>query len=213
MTEKNDSREAARESGGALFERYNNRDVFDLIREHPLAWVSPRDGDPMNSASLPLLAETDGDGRVCTLVGHMARRNPLFHTLSEKPHALILFMGPQAYVSPAYVTDPAWAPSWNYAQARIEATVRFEPDATDEVLRMLLEAMEHHVPSGWTPANMGARYPRMQQSIIAFRAQVTNLRARFKLGQDEKPERLREILTRHPDQSLVSWMRRFNADR
>jgi len=211
--EENDSRVAARESGGSLFERYDNRDIFDLIREHPLAWVSPRDGDAMHSASLPLLAETDGDGRVCTLVGHMARRNPLFQTLAEKPHALILFMGPQAYVSPAYVTDPTWAPSWNYAQVRIEATVRFEPDATDEALTMLVEAMEQRVPSGWTPASMGARYQRMKQSIIAFRAQVTNLRARFKLGQDEKPEQLREILTHHPDRNLVSWMRRFNAGR
>src|SRR6186713_1813581 len=196
--EKNDNRAAAGETGGSLFERYDNGDVLDLIREYPLAWVSPRGGDSMESTPLPLIAETDSNGRACTLVGHMARRNPLFRTLSENPHALILFMGPQAYVSPAYVTDPTWAPSWNYAQVRIEATIRFEPEATDEALTMLLAAMERHVPSGWTPASMGARYSQLRQSIIAFRAQVTNLRARFKLGQDEKPERLREILARLP---------------
>jgi transcriptional regulator len=199
------------ESGGSLFDRYAEADVLDLIREYPLAWVCPSQGSAMESTLLPLLAETDGTGRLRSLVGHMARRNPLFGTLSANPHALILFTGPQAYVSPAYVSDPTWGPTWNYAQVRIEATVRFDPDAGDEALSRLVSAMEHDMPSPWTPDKMGARYRPMERAIIAFRAEVTDRQARFKLGQDEKPERLREILVSHPDATMVRWMRRFNA--
>ena len=191
----------------------NSQDALDLIQEYPLAWVCPTGGDPMTSTLLPLLAEVDGEGRVRSLLGHMARRNPLFRALCEQPQAHILFTGPQGYVSPAYVSDPTWAPSWNYAQVRIVATVRFLPEASDEALRTLLNEMEQSVPSGWTPANMGPRYERLQAYVIAFRADVTNLQARFKLGQEEKPEQLREILVRHPDEALVRWMRRLNAGR
>lgn len=195
------------------FERYTDADVVEQIREYPLAWVCPLQGDSMAATLLPLLAETDSAGRVCTLLGHMARRNPLFAALSADPRALILFTGPQAYVSPACVSDPTWGPTWNYAQLRVEATLRFAPDGGDEALATLVDAMESRHPSGWSIDKMGPRYRAMEQAIVAFRADITRSQARFKLGQDEKPERLREILERHPDAALVRWMRRFNRGR
>jgi transcriptional regulator len=143
----------------------------------------------------------------------MARRNPLMAALEAQPRATILFTGPQAYVSPACVSDPAWAPTWNYAQVRIEAEVGFRPEASGEALARLVAAMEAAAGSGWTIAQMGARYEPMEQAIIAFEAKVLSVHGRFKLGQDERPERLREILDRHPDANLVRWMRRMNAER
>jgi transcriptional regulator len=195
------------------FERYDNHDIVDLIGDYPLAWVCPLQRQPMASTLLPLLAETDAEGNVRSLLGHMARANPLFAALSADPGALVLFNGPQAYVSPGCVSDPAWAPTWNYAQIRFETRVRFEPQSVEESLTKLLAALEQREPTGWTPAQMGARYARMTPAIIAFRAEITHTQARFKLGQDEKPERLREILERHTDAALVRWMRRFNASR
>ena len=195
------------------FERYDDAAIVDQIREYPLAWVCPCNGNPTAAALLPLLAETDAAGRVHSLLGHMARRNPLFPALMADSRALILFTGPHAYVSPACVSDPNWGPTWNYAQVRFEANVRFAPDGGDEALQKLLAAMESKEATGWTPDMLGTRYRVMERAIIAFRAEVTHCEARFKLGQDEKPERLREILARHPDAALVRWMRRFNRGR
>jgi transcriptional regulator len=53
----------------------------------------------------------------------------------------------------------------------------------------------------------------MEQAIIAFRAEVTRIEPRFKLGQDEPLETLREILAAHPEPELVRWMRRANRKR
>lgn len=195
------------------YERFADRDVADLIRDYPLAWLCPAGGDARLPSVLPLMAETDADGRLTTLVGHMARRNPLVAALTADPAVLILFTGPQAYISPAYVSDRTWAPTWNYAQLRIAARIRFEPDGGDAALSLLTAAMDHDPVSGWTPADMGARYRRMEQAIIAFRADVTRVEGKFKLGQDERPETLREILGRHPDAALVRWMCRFNPGR
>jgi transcriptional regulator len=195
------------------FEPQSHGDVVDLIREYPLAWVCPLRAGSLHATLLPLLAETDGEGRVVSLLGHMARRNPLCASLQSDPAALVLFTGPQAYVSPACVSDPNWGPTWNYAQVRIEAGIRFEPDGGDHALAELVRAMEEREPTGWTPAKLGARYRSMERAIIAFRATVASCESRFKLGQDEKLERLREILERHPDAQLVRWMRRLNRAR
>ena len=195
------------------FEQYSDMDIIDQIREFPLAWVCPLGGNPMLSTLLPLLPETNAAGQLHTLLGHIPRRNPLLEALTAQPRASVLFCGPQAYVSSACVSDPAWAPTWNFAQVRIDATIRFDVEATDEALWALTRAMEAYEPTGWTPDNMGERYSRISRAVIGFRAQVNQHQARFKLGQDEKPERLREILARHPDAALVRWMRRFNAGR
>jgi transcriptional regulator len=191
------------------FERYQQADIIDTIREFPLAWITPVGGDPLLATLLPLLPETDEQGNLRTLLGHIPRRNPLVQALTANPRACLLFTGPQAYVSPARVSDPDWAPTWNFAQVRIDATIVFNESATDEALWTLTEAMEAREPTGWRPTALGERYSKLSRAVIAFRAEVNRHQARFKLGQDEKPERLQEILERHPDADLVRWMRRF----
>ncbi|PTQ11800.1 transcriptional regulator [Sphingomonas oleivorans] len=198
---------------GSLFEHYSDADVVDLIHDYPLAWVSAGDGDARHASLLPLLVEQDGDRRVARLLGHMARSNPLYATLTANPRALILFQGPQGYVSPGLVSDRSWVPTWNFAQLRIEAEVRFEPEGGDAALAALVEAMEAGRPEPWHVEESGARYRGMERAIIAFRAEVRVVRGRFKLGQDERPEILAEILRNHPDPALTAWMRRFNPGR
>lgn len=189
-------------------------DVIDLIREFPLAWVAPRDDGAARVATLlPMLADTDAEGRVVSLLGHMARRNPLLAALEAQPKAVLLFTGPQGYVSPALVSNTAWAPTWNYAQVRVEATIRFRPDLGHESLDRLTRAMDAKDQTGWRPRDAGSRYEAMERAIIAFEATVTGLSAKFKLGQDETKQALDEILDGHADPVLTRWMRRMNADR
>lgn len=189
-------------------------DVIDLIREFPLAWVAPRDDRGAQVATLlPMLANTDAEGHVVSLLGHMARRNPLHAALEAQPRAVLLFTGPQAYVSPGLVSNKTWAPTWNYAQVRVEATIRFRPDLSHEALDRLTGVMDERDQTGWRPRDVGGRYDAMAQAIIAFEADVTDLSAKFKLGQDESDQALAEILGGHPDPVLTRWMRRMNACR
>ena len=191
-----------------IFETFDNSDVRDLIASYRLAWVTaPGEAPP---SLLPLLGEYDADGRLTHLLGHMGRRNPLHAQLTQAPTTTILVNGPQGYVSPEHADRRDWGPTWNYAQLVIEAQVVFLPDETDHALSALTFAMEGE---RWTPEELGARYDGMAAAIIAFRAEVTRLSGRFKLGQDEAPDTFAAIIERHSDQALVSWMRRFARKR
>ncbi|MDH5832388.1 FMN-binding negative transcriptional regulator [Luteimonas kalidii] len=189
------------------FQPRDPSDVLALVRACPLAWVIARGGDPAPTP-LPLLAECDGDGRISALFGHMARRNPLHAALDAAPQALVLFQGPQAYVPPRLVSKPDWGPTWNYAVARFTTRVEFVPDETDAALRQLAAHLEAGQPDPWTVDRMGPRYAQLKTHIIAFRAHVEHVHATFKLGQDESPDSLAEILAGHPDVILTEWMRR-----
>jgi transcriptional regulator len=193
------------------FESFTDGDVADLIAEFPLAWLCAGGGAAVASL-LPLLLERDGAGRPIRLIGHMARRNPLFAALQADPRCLILFTGPQAYVSPETVGDLRWGPTWNYAQLRVEGAIDFAISDGD-TLAMLVTAMEDGRDRPWRIDDMGPRYHKLAEAIVGFTISIDRLAGRFKLGQDERPETVRRILAAHPDAALVRWMRRFNSDR
>ena len=197
--------------GPDSFGRFDDSDVRALIADYPLAWlISPGSGE---ASLLPLVPVWREDGSMAELIGHMARSNPLHAALQQDSRALMLFQGPQAYVSPEQVGRRDWAPTWIYAQLRIEARIDFEPDGTAAALDVLIDTVEAGRARQWSAAELGARYETMLGAIIGFRARVGDLSGRFKLGQDERPEDLDAIMNTIADPDLLRWIRRMNRHR
>jgi transcriptional regulator len=94
---------------GDPFARFSAQDVRALISAYPLAWViAPGAGE---ASLLPLVADAaNADAAVTERVGHLARSNPLYRALCAASRALILFQGPQCYISPDQVGRRDWAP-------------------------------------------------------------------------------------------------------
>jgi len=207
-----DSRDAGADPR-PLFERFDPDDVRALITEFPLAWVCAGGPGGSQSSLLPLIGVYDADGQLTELIGHLARSNPLYPALCEDPRALLLFRGPAAYISPEHAGRRDWAPTWNYAQLVVRAELRFDAGQTEAALDVLIDAVEGRRAQPWHSGELGERYHGMLGAIIGFRARVTELRGKFKLGQDERPDTLRAILASHPDAEMCQWMRRFNKGR
>lgn len=185
----------------ARFEPRHSADIARLIAEYPLAWVS---SPSLHASPLPLIAETGPQGEVTALFGHCARANPLVADFRDDPRGLILFSGPQGYVSPALLSQPDWAPTWNYAILRFKVEVTFVELETDDAIQRLVAKMEG---DRWSTDRVGSRYHAMLERIIAFRARVVSAEHCFKLGQDEGETGLAEIVAGHPDRTLAAWMK------
>lgn len=192
-----------------VFERFEDADVRDLIAEYPLAWLLGPGGAAAEAAQLPLLGEFAETGALQSLLGHVPRRHPLVPALEAKPKALVLFQGPQSYISPDQAGVLNWAPTWNFAQLSIEVEVEFLPGETGAALASLVDVMEAGRPAPWSPAELGERYALLEQRVVAFRAHVKALVGRFKLGQDERVEVRESIIASLGTSPLASWMRRF----
>jgi transcriptional regulator len=182
-------------------------EIGALIRDHPLAWVVSGDRD---ATLLPLIAECGADGTPVALVGHYPRRNPQLAAFERDPQALILFRGPEGYVSPRLVSNPTWGATWNYAALRIVATLAFVPEETEDALRRLAAQLEP--AGGWRPEQMGARFDELARHVVAFRARIVSCEPQFKLGQDERAATFAEIVAGHSDAALVAAMRRNRPD-
>lgn len=196
-----------------LFDQFETADVRALIEEFPLAWVCGGGPGAMEASLLPLVARYDANGQLVELIGHLMRSNSLFHALTADGRATILFRGPDAYVSPEHAGLRNWGPTWNYAQLKIGADIIFDEAFTAESLQILIDAMEAARADPWRVDELGGRYEPMLARIIGFRASVTSLTGKFKLGQDEEDATLGSILGSLPDAGTRAWMRRFNKGR
>lgn len=191
-----------------IFEQWRNEDVIRLIRENPLAWVVPAD-QSVFPVLLPMLVECNQAGTPVSLLGHVPKARPLAGALHRQGDARFLFLGPNAYISPEFVSDKNWAPTWNYASAQVDGMVEISDSLTEEALETLVSHMEEGRSEPWTTSMLGERYAKLRTQVIGFRARIERVRANFKLGQDESEPVFAEIADGLESPDLSGWMRRF----
>ena len=200
------------------FSSRSPRDLIDLVRSQPLAWIVSGAAGSLQTTVLPVQLECDTDGQPLRILGHFGRSNAHWRQLMDSPHATILLLGPQGYISPSWFADRTQAPTWNYASASfdVEVDICDTPQDAATLLRGLTDDLEQDRPAAWRIEDMGARYDKLAQGVVGFRARILNVSSRFKLGQDERDDVFADILrglelTGAND--LAGWMRRFGDQR
>ncbi len=200
------------------FAARSDDDIHRLVLENPLAWVVSGAEGALRATPLPIRPKFGADGQLEQLWGHFARSNPQHEGLACDPQALILFLGPQGYVSPSWMADRTQAPTWNYASVQFLVTMELvsDPVGVRELLDDLVGAMEQGRPKAWSAQEMGQRYDGLSRGIVGFRARILETRAKFKLGQDERDDVFGDILEGLEavgGADLHAWMKDFDRRR
>ena len=157
-----------------------------LMREHPFAsLVSTDDQGLPYITHLPLHLDDEGGGR---LLGHCAKPNPHWHYLQARPRAVVSFLGPQAYMSPAVYPDLARVPTWNYlaVHCTVEARLLEGDEAKDALLKQLIANHEPAYAAQWRAQDPDWAH-KMLQGIVAFALDIVQLDCKLKLNQ-HRPE-------------------------
>ena len=88
-----------------------------LIRSHPLGLLITAGPGGLQANAIPFLVYSDQSTHG-TLRAHMARGNPQWRELAAVKECLVVFQGPQLYISPSlYPTKQEHGkvvPTWNY---------------------------------------------------------------------------------------------------
>lgn len=198
---------------GDSFQPRSHQDILRLLREQPFGWLVCGSGPTFRASAIPFRPRLDAAGALTGLWGHLARSNPQVEPLRRDPRAGILILGANGYISPSWMADRTQAPTWNYVSVQFLANITFiEDDAgLEQVLRDLVGAMEAGRPKAWNIDDMGARYARLAQRIVAFEAAIVEIRPKFKLGQDERRDVFADIMT-GLEATEADELRRWMAD-
>lgn len=148
-------------------------DARRLAKHFPFATLISAGDEPMVS-HVPLVLRGDD------LIGHLAKANPHWRLIQERPTVLAIFHGPHAYVSHRdYATQPQ-VPTWNYAVAHAHGHAQIT-EAAD--LETLIQAF------GEDPATIPADYTeRIAPGIVGLRIRVERWEAKLKLSQNKRPD-------------------------
>lgn len=200
---------------GDLFQPRSDQDILRLLREQPFGWLIGGHAETFHASAIPFRPRLDAAGALVGLWGHLSRANPQVESLRRDPRAEILILGPNGYVSPSWMADRTQAPTWNYASVQFITRITFMEDGAglERVLRDLVGVMEAGRPNAWSIEDMGARYERLAQRIVAFEARIVGIRPKFKLGQDERRDVFADImgaLEATGADDLRRWMAEFS---
>ncbi|MBK1787045.1 FMN-binding negative transcriptional regulator [Prauserella cavernicola] len=183
------------------FARYaapSTADEIELVRHNPFALVVSATGEGAPVAThLPVIFPDDEappeSWDDVTLLGHLARVNPQWRDFAACPELLLVFTGPDGYVSPsAYGYTPA-VPTWNYAAVHLTGTVELieSPAATLDVVERTVLALESPRDPSWDPASSREKFVSLVDHVVAFRVRIRTAHSVFKLSQD-MPSDVRE---------------------
>jgi transcriptional regulator len=143
----------------------------------------------MRANHVPLLL-TQQKGNA-TLHGHLAKANPQWRDLATGTPALVVFSGPDAYVSPGFypskVHNPAVVPTWNYisVQARGTPEVFDAPERLYALVAALTQRHEAGRAEPWSIKDAPTAYIQsMLKAIVGFSIPVEQLQGKRKLSQN-----------------------------
>nr|WP_067296132.1 FMN-binding negative transcriptional regulator [Marinobacterium profundum] len=177
------------------FQQHNRAQLEGLIRDYPFATLITHSESGLEANHLPTLI-CEKDGRK-VLQAHIAKVNPLWKTVADGSDVLVVFNGPNCYISPNHYptkqeTGKA-VPTWNYVVVHVKGVMSYIQDK-DWLLGMINRLTEQHEAeqeTPWSTADAPEEFiQKMLPAIVGLEIEITAITGQWKLSQNQ-PERNR----------------------
>lgn len=172
------------------FDEKDPAELARLIGEARLAVIVGDGSDGLAADHVPVLFEP-ARGPHGTLVGHLARANPRARSAADGGRVLVIFSGPDAYVSPGWYPSKKEAgkavPTWNYEAVHAHGAIRLfdDRDRLLDVVSRLSDAHEAGRAEPWSVAEAPADFvAAMLKGIVGFEIEIERLEGKRKLSQN-----------------------------
>jgi transcriptional regulator len=169
--------------------------VHALMRARPFAALVSAGPAGLYGSHLPTVLKDVGE--FGAIECHLARANPHCKELAAVNEALMIFQGPESYITPNwYVTKAETGkvvPTWNYAVVHVYG----HPEVKDDVVWLrrhvgeLTAQQEKAETRPWAVSDAPEHYIEvMLRGIVGFRFVITRLEGKWKMSQNrEIPDR------------------------
>jgi transcriptional regulator len=158
--------------------------LAELARVSPATLVSQSDGGYLTTL-LPFIVAPG------LLRGHVARANPHWRALESHGPAVAIFLGPDAYVSPAWYEEKRRngkvVPTWNYSMVVVHGTIKVYHEH-DWLLANVGELVARHESQRNEPWALGDAPPDyinvQARAIVGLEMTIERVDAKRKLSQN-----------------------------
>ena len=176
-----------------------------LIQRYPLATLVSMGANGLEANPIPLYL-VPGEGPQPVLQGHVARANPLWWEVPSNSEVLVIFQGPQHYISPSWYATKAETgkvvPTWNYAvvQAYGPLQIRDDPVWVRQQMVALTAQQENGFTLPWQVDDAPQDFTeRLIGQVVGIEIPISHWMGKWKVSQNQ-PVGNRDSVIAHLEQ-------------
>jgi transcriptional regulator len=166
-------------------------EMHALMRGRPFATLISTGSLGLYATHLPTVLKDDGPNGVIEC--HLSRANPHWKDLADGKEALMIFQGPEGYITPNWYPSKAAhgkvVPTWNYAvvHAYGRPEVMKEKDWLLRHVGELTAQQEKTEAKPWALSDAPDAYIEvMLRGIVGFRFEIGRLEGKWKMSQNRE---------------------------
>lgn len=172
------------------FEETRTEVLHRLIREHSQAALVTLGSGGLTANHIPFELDPD-PAPFGTLRGHVARANPVWQDFAKDMEALVVFQGPQAYISPSWYETKKQngkvVPTYNYIVVHAHGTLRAVQDQAwlRDLVERLTNRFEGRRAEPWRVTDAPGEFvEKLLGAIVGLEMPVSRLIGKWKLSQN-----------------------------
>ncbi len=182
----------------SYFKEKDRQIILNFIEENPFAFLtgSNLSGSQVATQIPILIEERQGD---LFLQGHIMRNTDHHKAFAENPNALVVFTGPNTYVSASWYSNPQIGSTWNYMSVHINGQINFMPEAELVLFmkKLTLKFEKGNIQSPTIYDNLPDEFlKKMMPAIVGFEIKAERVENVFKLSQNRDEKSYLNIITK-----------------
>jgi transcriptional regulator len=192
--------------------------LHSLIREHPLGTLITAGPGGLLANLAPFLLVEGGEKG--TLRAHLAKANDQVEALRSGTEALVVFQGPNAYITPSWYASKrehgCVVPTWNYVmvQARGRACVYDDAGWVRRQIEALTHSQEQKRAAPWRVDDAPEAFVAGQiQAIIGVEIPIASLEGKWKVSQNRPAADRRGVIEGLRGEGVSEEMARLVEER
>lgn len=171
-----------------------------LIRDYPFATLIVLTDQGLEANHLPLVLRDDGS-EYGVLAGHVARTNSIWQNFKTEQDVLVVFHGPDAYISPSFYPSKQEhgkvVPTWNYTVVHASGKMRVVDDGKWllQLLNELTDDHEQQYDQPWAVADAPAEFvEKLLNAIVGIEIPISSLLGKWKLSQNQSDQNRQGVI-------------------
>lgn len=192
----------------SYFKEKDRQTIIDFMEENPFAFMTGSflSGKQVATQIPVLMEERNGE---LFLQGHLMRNTDHHKAFVENPNGLLVFAGPNCYVSASWYSNPQTASTWNYMSVHVAGQVNFMTDQDLIVFmrKLTLKFEKGNIESLTIYDNLPESYlNKMMPAIVGFEIKADNIENVFKLSQNRDEQSYLNIISKLEEQGGQSTL-------
>jgi transcriptional regulator len=175
------------------FQQNDSVHLQEIMVNYPFATLVTHSQSGLEVNHLPFFLTKSKEKEL--LQGHISKANPLWKNLNDNAEVLLVFHGPNCYISPNHYptkkeTGKA-VPTWNYVVVHVKGTLSFIHDQAWklDMINNLTNQHEAEQDNPWSISDAPEIYiEKMLPAIVGLEIEVLSITGQWKLSQNQ-PEK------------------------